>query len=287
MLVVLSGNTGAGWHAQDLARAASAQGVALRVLPWSRLRGGVGVNPLAGIDELDLQTIDALLPRAMPAGSLEQIIFRLDLLSQLAGAGVRVINPPRAIEIAVDKYLSLRLLAQAGLAVPRTVVCQRVEDALLAFDELGGDVLLKPLFGSEGFGIARITDRDLLARSGAWLARQGAVLYVQECIEHAGEDWRLLVIGGQVVAAMSRRAPGWRTNVASGGFAAALTPSAAAQQLALRAAQACCAEIAGVDILPTAQGLMVLEVNSSPGWRALHAATNVDVAAEVIAYARQ
>ena len=94
----------------------------------------------------------------MPPGSLEQVVFRMDLLARLEAAGTWSFNPARAIEAAVDKYLTTARLAAAGLPVPRTGVCQTVEDALAGFDALGGDVVLKPLFGGEGRGIARLAD---------------------------------------------------------------------------------------------------------------------------------
>ena len=88
----------------------------------------------------------------MPAGSLEQVVFRMDILHS---AKVPVLNPPRAVETCVDKFLTSARLAAAGLPTPETTACQTADDALAAFAELGGDVVVKPLFGAEGRGIAR------------------------------------------------------------------------------------------------------------------------------------
>ena len=115
--------------------------------------------------ELDLTAADGVLVRMMPPGSLEQVVFRMDALHRVAAAGVPVLNPPRAVEAAVDKYLTLALLEAAGLPVPPTWAGQGVTDALTAFDALGGDVVVKPLFGSEGRGLIRISDKELAWRT--------------------------------------------------------------------------------------------------------------------------
>jgi ribosomal protein S6--L-glutamate ligase len=143
----------------------------------------------------DLSAFDSVLVRTMPPGSLEQVVFRMDALGRLEAAGTTVINPPRAIECAVDKYLTTARLAEAGLPVPKTIVCQTVEQAVAAFDQLGGDAVIKPLFGSEGRGIARLNDGALAERALRLLVGLGSVVYLQEYVPHAGFDLRLLVIG--------------------------------------------------------------------------------------------
>src|SRR5439155_23608266 len=141
----------------------------------------------------------------------------MNALARLEAAGTLVVNPPKAIECAVDKYLALAKLAAAGLRIPRTAVCQTPEDALGAFAELGGDVVVKPLFGSEGRGIARLVDEALALRAFKLLAELRAVIYLQEFVPHEGFDYRVLLIGGERALAMRRRnALDWRTNVARG-----------------------------------------------------------------------
>ena len=110
----------------------------------------------------------------MPPGSLEQVVFRMDLLHRLQARGVRVLNPPRAVEICVDKYLATALLEAAGLRVPPTIVCQHADAALEAFEALGGDVVVKPLFGSEGRGMVRVTDPEMAWRTFRTLERTQA-----------------------------------------------------------------------------------------------------------------
>jgi ribosomal protein S6--L-glutamate ligase len=271
---------GDGWHVRDLARAAGELGHTTAVLDFRTLRSGVGIqfDSFAGFD--------AILVRTMPAGSLEQIVFRMDVLHRAQARGIRVLNPPAALEACVDKYLATAKLAAAGLPVPPTVACQDAESALAAFRDLGGDVVVKPLFGAEGRGLMRVSDPELAWRTFRTLERSQAVLYVQQFVRHPGWDLRVFVLGGGVLAAMRRYArDGWRTNVALGGRAESVTVNADEGRLALASAKAVGAEVAGVDLLSGPDGeWYVLEVNAVPGWRALAPTCNVDVAAAVISY---
>ena len=157
---------------------------------------------------------------------------------------------------------------------------------MTAFDELGGDVVVKPLFGSEGRGLIRISDRELAWRTLHALERSGAVLYLQRVIRHPGHDYRVFVLRGEVMGVMRRHATG-----ATGAptYRSAAVPSRAGwtrgrARLALAAARAIGAEMAGVDLVPDLDRgrLVVLEVNAVPGWRALSRVTGVDIAAAVL-----
>jgi ribosomal protein S6--L-glutamate ligase len=271
---------GDGWHVRDLQRAA----VELRhdavAVDFRRLCANVAVAP--GLPA----AADAVLVRTMPPGSLEQVVFRMDLLHRLQADGARVLNPPRTIETCVDKYLATALLHAAGLRVPATIVCQQADAALEAFATLGGDVVVKPVFGSEGRGMMRISDPELAWRTFRTLERTQSVLYLQRFVQHPGWDLRVFVLGGRVLTAMRRVAAGdWRTNVAQGGSAAKADLPADAEELAIRAARALGAAVAGVDLLPGPDGgWYVIEVNAVPGWRALAPITGVDVAVELVRF---
>src|SRR4030095_3355363 len=104
--------------------------------------------------------------------------------------------------------------------VPETVVCERVEDAMEAVRAMG-DVVIKPIFGSLGHGMVRVSDPETALRVVRALDQIKSVFYVQRAIDHAGRDLRVFVVGGRVIAAIERRAPAgdWRTNVALGGAA--------------------------------------------------------------------
>jgi ribosomal protein S6--L-glutamate ligase len=166
------------------------------------------------------------------------------------------------------------------------VVCQDAESALAAFEALGGDVVVKPLFGAEGRGMVRVSDPEMAWRTFRTLERTAAVLYLQQFIRHPGWDLRVFVLGERVLAGMRRHARGcWRTNVAQGGAGEAVRVGPEEERLALRAARALGAAVAGVDLLPGPGGAWyVLEVNAVPGWRALAPVSGVDVGVEVVGF---
>ena len=267
------------WYFRDLQRAADGQHL-LVSLPFSSVSARLdkGRQSIwAGNQRLD--SFDAVLVRTMPPGSLEQVVFRMDLLAQLERQGVPVINPPRAIEIAVDKYLSLSCLQNAGLAVPATIVCQSIEAAMQAFEELGGDVVLTPIFGGEGRGISRLEDADVALRAFKALTGLGAVIYLQQFIPQPGFDTRVLLLGDQAFAIRRHVADDWRSNLSRGATAEPIPVDPDSLLLAQQAAAATGALIAGVDLIQAADGTpLILEVNGVPGWRGLAAAHQVDVA---------
>jgi ribosomal protein S6--L-glutamate ligase len=276
------------WYFRDLLRAAENRH-ALTPISYRRLAvhvHGGETEITSGVTRLD--RLDAVLVRSMPPGSLEQIVFRMDALARLEAASVTVVNPAKAIEAAVDKFLATARLQAAGLLVPPTVVCQTVDEGLAAFERLGGDVVVKPLFGGEGRGMTRVTDAAIARRVFASLEQMGSVLYLQQFVLHDGVDWRLLVIGDEVLGMRRVNPDDWRTNISLGARGEPLEVSAELAQLARRAAASVGAGVAGVDLLPARDGrLYALEVNAVPGWRALAAVTGVDVAARVIDHVEQ
>jgi len=277
-IAILSG--GDGWHVRDLVRAAAALGHVAEAVDFRTLSAGVPAADPVG----QLAGFDGVIVRTMPPGSLEQVVFRMDILQALEARGVPVLNPPKALEVCVDKYLALERLSRHGLPVPATVVCQQADAAMAAFETLGRDVVVKPIFGSEGRGLVRVTDPELAWRTFRAVERTDAVLYLQKFIPHPGWDLRVFVLNGRVVAAMKRTARGdWRTNVAQGATAEAVTVTPVQQVLAVTAARAVGAVAAGVDLLPGPAGeWYVVEVNAVPGWKSLTAATGLDIAALMI-----
>ena len=227
-----------------------------------------------------------MLARIIPSGSLEQIIFRVDALHWIEEHGVLVVNSPRAIERSVDKFYTDALLHEAGLDTPETVVCETTAEALAAVHSFG-DAVIKPIFGSMGHGLVRVSDPDVAFRIVRALDQARTVFYVQRYIEHDGRDIRVFVVGGRVLGAIERRAqPGdWRTNVARGADAVPFDLPTAWSQIAVRAAAVIGADYAGVDLLPSRDGrVFVLEVNGIPGWEGLQRATGLDVAAALTAH---
>jgi RimK family alpha-L-glutamate ligase len=284
MQIVILGTRG--WHTDELSRALAARGHHAEVLPYEGLvarAGGNGQSALS-IQRASVFDADAVLARIIPAGSLDQIIYRVDALHWIERRGIPVMNSPRAIERSVDKFYTTALLQEAGLPTPETVVCENAADAMAAAIAMG-DVVVKPLFGSMGHGMMRVSDPDMAFRVFRTLDELRAVFYVQRAVDHDGRDVRAFVIDGRVIAAIERRAPvgDWRTNVARGGSARAIELSSDWATLAMRAAAALGADYAGIDLLASRDGrVFVLEVNGIPGWRALQQATGVDVADAIV-----
>ncbi len=280
MVVILA--SASGWHTDELLRAARAAGAEPVLLPWEGNVGRMGVEPGVVNGGRALDRAAAVLPRIIPSGSLEQIIYRVNTLHRLEEAGVRVMNSARCIERTVDKAWTSAILERAGLPTPETVACERPEDAFEAFRRMG-DAVVKPLFGSMGLGMSRVSDEDMAWRVFRVIETISGVYYIQRYIPHGGRDLRAFVVGGRVVGAIARSAPGWRTNFSRGGAVETVTLTSTQEELALRAAAAVEAEYAGVDLLPAEDGsTYVLEVNGIPGWEGLQQATGIDVAGAII-----
>ena len=282
---ILSARTG--WHTDELLRALAARGHTGTVVPYESIVARIPAQSTAAtLSATSQQLLSAptVLARIVPNGSLEQIIYRVDALHWLEERGVRVMNSPRAIERCVDKFYTSALLREAGLDTPETVVCERIDDAMAAVREMG-DVIVKPLFGSMGHGMVRVSDPETAFRVFRALEVARAVFYLQRVVEHAGCDVRAFVVGNRVIAAIERRARdgGWRTNISLGGEARAIDLPSAWSELALTAARAVGADYAGVDLLPASDGTIhVLEVNGIPGWSGAQKTTSVDIAGAIV-----
>ena len=278
MKIAILGRRGS-WYVTALQKALSRRGLDAPCFSVAHLTARLASGVRVAVADDALDSYDTLLVRAIPGGSLEQIIYRMDVLHRLENAGVRVVNSPLTIERSVDKYYTLTLMEDAGLPTPRTIVTERFDDALAAFHELGGDVVVKPLFGSEGRGMVRVTDGDCAYRVFKALQLGHYVYYLQQYLPHHCEDIRVLVIGGEVAAAMLRRGNSWKTNIANGASAVPIALDDRLREMSIRAAELLGAVYAGVDILPLeGGGYSLIEVNGIPGWRGLQSATGVDAA---------
>lgn len=291
------------WYYRDLERAAQSQGHVCTRLDFERLVARVGsaggtisaallehcgthaALPATLLGGDGPTSFDIILVRTMPPGTLEQVVYRMDALARISASGTRVVNSPKSLECAVDKYLTTARLHAVGLPVPETIVCEHEDDAMAAFEELGRDVVVKPLFGAEGRGIVRVSDSDLAHRTFRTLMRLNAVLYLQRYIDHEGFDVRVLVLNGRVVGGMRRRSPhDFRTNVSRSAVAELHEVTALEAEYALRASEVTGTDIAGVDLLYDRQGrCYVIEVNAVPGWQAFAKTTGIDVAARLLA----
>lgn len=229
------------------------------------------------------QQVDGLLVRTMPLGSLEQTIFRMNALHAAERSGVSVINTPRSLEVAIDKWLTLDTLRRHGLEIPQTFCCQTRAQAMEAWERLGRDCVVKPIFGGEGRGILRVADADMAWRVFSTLEQLQSVLYLQEFLRSPGYDLRLLVIEDAVFCVRRENPQDWRTNVARGGRAVPQEASFELVSIAFAACQAVGTWMAGIDVLTTTEGRhVVIEVNAVPGWRATAGALEIDIARVVL-----
>jgi RimK family alpha-L-glutamate ligase len=234
------------------------------VSAWRRL--GVAAV-LLGPEEARtmLQAGDVAVGRFDVLRTLDGVEPGLDVLEDLASRGVRVLNRGAALLDAHDKLRTADLLVGAGIPHPRTVHHPVSSSEL----ELQPPLVLKPRFGSWGIDVFRCetaheVERVLLEVSRRpWYVKHGALL--QELVPPVGFDLRLVVARGEVVGAAERVArPGeWRTNVSLGGTKHPANPAPEAIALGIAAAEAIGADLIGVDLLPVAEGYLVLELNGA------------------------
>jgi len=274
-----------GWCSTQLRKAMKKQNIEPIGFGYHPIIGRVNYTPQVSVNKIDLsKDIDAMITRPIGRGSLEEIIFRMNLLQRLERLELLIINPPLSIERSVDKYCALTLFHENGLPVPRTAVTESHDEALECFHELGGDVVVKPLFGSRGVGATRITDPDIAARVFRTISFYHGVLYLQQFIPHGGSDIRAFVIGDRVVASMNRVSENWKTNVSLGAKPVSLNLPKELENLAVKAAKVIGCKVTGVDLIEGPDGPVLIELNSQPGWRGLQSVTKTIIADEIINY---
>jgi RimK family alpha-L-glutamate ligase len=244
----------------------------------------VGYKPYLNVGNANILELDALLIRPIGQGSLEELVFRMDMLYRLQRLGLYVINPPEAIEHCVDKYDILTILEENGISVPHTSVTENVAEALKAFDELGGDIIVKPIFGSRGIGATRVSDAEVASTIFRAITFYHDVIYLQEFVHHGFSDIRAFVVGNRIIAAMRRVAKSWKTNYSQGARPEPITLDKTLEDMAVKSAKLIECKIAGIDILESPRGPLVVEVNSQPGWRGLQLVTKANIAEEIISF---
>ncbi|MBG0794614.1 RimK family alpha-L-glutamate ligase [Methylocystis sp. H62] len=270
------------WHVIRTLRAFRRQGaapVAVRLSACKIETGRAHGLVIPGFRDLP----DLAIVRAIGDGSLEAITMRLGVLHALEALAVPVLNSARAIERCTDKSMASFLLAQAGLPTPQTFAAQTLAQArAIARRECAkGPLVMKPLFGAQGWGLRLIEDESDLPS----LQDARGVFYLQSFVGPARppfEDMRILVSGGEIIAAMRRRSSHWITNVRQGAKPVAVEPSVREAEIALAAAAALGVDFAGVDIINDERGApLILEVNSMAGWSGLQRVTPFSIADRV------
>jgi len=273
------------WSSTQLRKALTRQGISHICFSFPQLIARVGYKPVTNLGNFNLlKELDALIIRPIGRGSLEEIVFRMDMLYRLQRLGLYIINPPEAIEHCVDKYDILAILEENGIPVPKTAVTENVNEALKAFQELGRDVVVKPLFGSRGIGSTRVNDVNVASTIFRAITFHHGVIYLQEFIHHGFSDIRAFVVGDRVIAAMRRVANDWKTNYSQGASPQSVTLDNSVEEMAVKSAKLIECKVAGIDILESPKGPLVIEVNSQPGWRGLQSVTKLDIADEIVKF---
>lgn len=231
------------------------------------------------IGDREVSNIDLCFFRSLGAGAYEQVVKRFGLMRHLEETGTYVVNPVDALLKVRDKYSTITLLAKAGLPVPETYVTESAHWAYRMTRDLK-KIVCKPITGGLGFGMMKFEDSDLAFNAYKRLEAMGLPLYVQEYLENPRRDIRAFVVGDRIVASIYRVAPkeNWKANIALGSKPKALKLPKELEEMVIKATKTLELVYAGVDILETKKGAVMLEVNGSPSWQGLKEASGVNVA---------
>ena len=272
-----------GWHGAELHRAFSKRGFECINVSLTDCSFEIEESTHWGlyIPGFEEHLPDGVFVRGVPGGTLEEVVFYLDVLHALERLNILVFNGVRAIERSVDKGMTSFLLKQVDVATPPTWVGNNVHQAYSFIRkqlDVGYKVVAKPIFGSQGKNLQLISKTDDLYDFTLY----NKIYYLQRFIETGSVeayDWRLFVINGEVVAAMRRQGTDWITNVATG---ADCYPAVLDDQfftLAKNAVSAIGMHYGGVDLMRDQNGkVWVTEVNSIPAWKGLQSVNNIVIA---------
>jgi len=235
-------------------------------------------------EEFSRQHFDAVIPRI----GASVTFYGTAVLRQLEMMGVYSVNESVAISRSRDKLRSLQLLSRRGVGIPTTAFAHYADDVPALIKEVGGaPLVIKLLEGTQGIGVVLAENKKAAESVIEAFMGLDANILVQEFIkESRGSDIRCFVVGGKVIAAMERRsAPGeFRSNLHRGGTAELVKLTPAERRTAIKAAQVMGLNVAGVDLLRSDRGPLVMEVNSSPGLEGIESATGKNIAGMIIEF---
>jgi ribosomal protein S6--L-glutamate ligase len=276
------------YSTRRLVEAAKALGHRPRVLDTLRCNMVLGRDRpriLYRGEEIQALDVHVVIPRigASITGYGLAVVNQLDLM------GVPVLNSAIPIARSRDKLRALQLLSRFGIDIPRTVMCRYREEVAQAVELVGGlPCIIKLIQGTQGVGVMIANTAAEVQGMLDTLWTLGQEILLQELVaESRGRDVRALVVGDRVVAAMRRtaRAGEFRSNIHRGGVAESLSLEREYAEVAVKAARVMGLEVAGVDMLEARTGPKIMEVNSSPGFEGLEAATGVDIASVYVQHA--
>lgn len=285
-IAILSNGTG-NYSTKRLKEVALKRGHEVKVIKYRECYASIEQNnPTVSYRGQDLGGFDAIIPRI----SSNMTRYGTAIVRQLEMQGIYTISSSLAINRSRDKLRSMQLLAKAGVGIPKTVVSRNSVDIDSLIDKLGGTpVIIKLARGTHGNGVV-LAESKKAAKSvlqAFYLTNEdGTNVLLQEFVEEsAGTDIRVFVVGGRVVASMKRQSldDDFRSNLHKGGEGTIAKLSEEERKLAIKAAKAMGLNVAGVDMMRSARGPLILEVNASPGF-GIENVTGRDVATPIIEY---
>lgn len=239
-------------------------------------------------DGQPLPKLDVIISRP---NFVEEPSLRTYAIQLLKDGGYRVVNGELGFTWAKNKLTQHILFATHGLPCPRWGIARKPEDAVAIAQKLGFPTVVKVAFGTHGKGVFLAKDEESLWPIVDYLSiRDGNPIIVEEFIAEAkSSDLRAFVIGEKVIAAMQRTATqgDMRANTSNGGTGSVVELTQEEHDLAIRAASIFGLEIAGVDLIRSKRGSLILEINANPGFKELESVTNIDIARLIIDYATQ
>lgn len=273
------------YSTRRLKEAAEKRGHQIRVIPYLRCYMNItSSRPSIMFNGNPIENFDAVIPRI----GASRTFYGTAVVRQFEVMGVFSANPSQAISRSRDKLRCMQILAREGVGLPVTGFAHATQDIDGLIETVGGaPLVIKLLEGTQGIGV--VLAETYQAAKSVIEAFHGldANILVQEYIKEAGgADLRCFVVGGKVIAAMKRQgAKGeFRSNLHRGGNAEAIKLSIEERTTAIKAAKAMGLNVAGVDLLRSNHGPVVMEVNSSPGLEGIEKATGIDVAGKIIEY---
>ena len=231
-----------------------------------------------------LEDVDAIIPRI----GASVTFYGAAVVRQFEAMKVFTTVESQSLVRSRDKLRSLQILSKAGVDMPRTVFTNYSKDVAMAVEHVGGaPCIIKLLEGTQGLGVVLAESKKAAVAVVEAFNTLKARVIVQEFIKEAkGEDIRAFVVDGTIVGAMRRRGKEgeFRSNLHRGGKAELIDLSPEEEEMAVHAARALGLRVAGVDMIQSSRGPLVLEVNASPGLEGIEQATGRDIAGEIIAY---
>lgn len=285
-IAILSNGTG-NYSTKRLKEVAIARGHEVKVIKYRECYASIEKNnPTVSYRGEDLSKFDAVIPRI--ASYMTR--YGTAIVRQLEMQGTYTVSSSIAINRSRDKLRSMQVLAKAGVGIPKTVFSRNSTDIDDLIEKLGGTpVIIKLARGTHGNGVV-LAESKKAAKSvlqAFYLSNEdGTNILIQEFVkESAGTDIRAFVVGGRVVASMKRQSldDDFRSNLHKGGEGTIVKLTEEERKMAIKAARAMGLNIAGVDLMRSERGPLILEVNASPGF-GIEKVTGRDVATPIIEY---